>query len=389
MSRFLAAAAFALSLAATAQAAPVPERAAQQPTPTVKDTAGGSWLDSLSAATLFSVDGSTLQFKLDEDGMTRHIVSADGTTQDTAFVYVNASLGTVHDGAADNDITGFFRRTPNGLEITFADGRFETITALPDGGVAMTQRGDGSEFTCVGWHPRGHAFSEPERQAALAAYAKRLGLAAQARKPLDSCNLPAAAPEGPASVKPAPVAEQPAAKPSPPVAVQPAAKPAAKSASSKPARRIAKLDPPSGGGLLAPLVPVAVRTSEIHAVDDAPPSTKLLPGIDPSEGASNCLKVDSDGGHWGFRNACEFDVRYAYCLKNAGAEAASCDAGAETGLVTANGFAPLITASVLGGNGAEQKFRWIACGMTKGAVEARLEQTNPPAGRCIRPQPKG
>jgi hypothetical protein len=107
--------------------------------------------------------------------------------------------------------------------------------------------------------------------------------------------------------------------------------------------------------------------------------------FDPVHNASACLTVDSDGNHWGFRNRCRFDVEFSYCLKDAGTDVASCDKGPESGLVAANGFTPLLRSSALGGNDAEHHFRWVGCGLVDVPLEAHLDQTNPPAGRCLAP----
>jgi len=361
-----------LLLCGTASAAGVPQTASL-PQQAHQDT----WLDNVASVDLSAVDGSHLRFVLDDAGMTRHI-SGNGSEQVTSFVFLNHDLGTVRD--SDADITGFFRRTADGLEITYADGRLETVTLLSDGGVAMTLHTPGSADACMGWYPQGHVFSDAEKRVALAHYAQQLGIALPAASAAPSASACPVAASHPSAVATAPshspaVADAPAA---------PVAEPPKAPARLPPhrGRRTAQLvpmnAPPASDATLPALTAVPVRLSEVHEVP-APQSP------DPMKGASTCLTVDSDGGHWGFHNACTYDVEFAFCLKDAGNDLASCDKGARSGLVTANGFTPLVAAGVLGGNGAERRFRWIACGLSDGALEAHLDQTNPPAGRCTRP----
>jgi hypothetical protein len=232
----------------------------------------------------------------------------------------------------------------------------------------MTLHAPGNPDVCEGWYPKGHAFSDSEKRIALAHYAKQLGVALP---PGSEVPPPSA---GCVSTHPSAVADEPTNS----------ARTTVKPIVSHHSRKTAALtSPPEPGSQqtteLPALTPVAVRTSEVHPVP-APADTP-----DPVKGASSCLAVDSDGGHWGFRNSCSYDVEYAFCLKDAGIALASCDKGPLSGLVAAGGFTPLIKASVLGGNDAEHRFRWIACGLSDGALEARLDQTNPPVGRCVRP----
>src|ERR1700744_2670683 len=82
---------------------------------------------------------------------------------------------------------------------------------------------------------------------------------------------------------------------------------------------------PALSNVKAGLETVAVKNSEAPTIDGgaiavpsisggmamaAPPSAQAADRND----ASHCLKVDSDGGHWGFRNACDFAVQFAYCM---------------------------------------------------------------------------
>jgi hypothetical protein len=139
---------------------------------------------------------------------------------------------------------------------------------------------------------------------------------------------------------------------------------------------------------LGPITPVAVRDSQVHAVDDTlPPATAAASagpvskpdGSDPSR----CLKVESDGYNWGFRNNCDFPVQFAYCLV-AEKGLTGCSNGGAPGSVAGNGFGALIADKSLSATGADHKFRWIACSGGAGEVIARLEKADPPSGRCER-----
>jgi hypothetical protein len=139
--------------------------------------------------------------------------------------------------------------------------------------------------------------------------------------------------------------------------------------------------------------PVTVKTSEIHLIDGgAVPSVNAAATPAASadrNNASQCLKVDSDGGHWGFRNNCGFAVQFAYCMADSGDNLIACGThGAvttsATGSVAANGFGALMADASLKDKDAAHNFRWIACGGGAGEVVAHLDQFEPPAGRCER-----
>jgi len=105
--------------------------------------------------------------------------------------------------------------------------------------------------------------------------------------------------------------------------------------------------------------------------------------------ASQCLKVDSDGGHWGFRNSCDFAVQFAYCMAGGSNSLTACGANdtvttSAAGSVAANGFGALMADTSLQDKDAAHNFRWIACGGGSGEVVAHLDHFEPPAGRCER-----
>ena len=105
---------------------------------------------------------------------------------------------------------------------------------------------------------------------------------------------------------------------------------------------------------------------------------------DRAHDASHCLKVDSDGSHWGFRNGCSFDVQFAYCLAQGGDSLTACAAGGAPGSVAAGGFGALMADKSFSENDAEHDFRWLACDGGAGEVVAHLDHADPPSGRCVR-----
>jgi hypothetical protein len=100
-------------------------------------------------------------------------------------------------------------------------------------------------------------------------------------------------------------------------------------------------------------------------------------------GASTCLSVESDGMHWGFRNHCGYSIQYAYCQMSGTDQLASCRDGTLSGSVAGNGFGTLVADESLKEKDAVHDFRWVACQGGAGEVIPRLDQTNPPSGRCV------
>ena len=105
--------------------------------------------------------------------------------------------------------------------------------------------------------------------------------------------------------------------------------------------------------------------------------------------AGRCLKVDSNGSHWGFRNACGYSVQFSYCTWRGSEPLAACDGAAEgahaiSGSVAANGLATLTTDTSFSEKNGEHDFRWVACDGGAGEVVAHLDRADPPSGRCER-----
>ena len=148
---------------------------------------------------------------------------------------------------------------------------------------------------------------------------------------------------------------------------------------------------------------VTVRPSDVHLIDtpsaDTPTAAAIsVPDIGVRTAASgdkndagHCLKVDSDGSHWGFRNSCNFSVQFAYCMAGSSNLLTACGSNnlvttSATGSVAAMGFGALMSDNSISDKDASHKFRWVACGGGAGEVVAHLDHYEPPQGRCERAQ---
>jgi hypothetical protein len=333
----------------------------------------------VSGKTLSGVDGSSIALNLIEGGLELQVTPADGAARKTTFTFMTDRMGTVVEGAdnpgAGTSVTGFFRLTAAGVEVRYADGRSAMLSANPEGGVRMAQDSDTGSF-CRNWYPPGHVFSEADKRAALNAYAGKLGLPVTAA---DNNGCAAATAKVAGNAAP-PVASVAAIAPRPRPERVAAAKPGAHKASYR-------IGDYKGGALET----VAVKNSDVHLIDGAappapPPVTESVAANIPADrnDASKCLKVDSDGGHWGFRNACDFAVQFAYCMAGVSDRIAACGKEAVPGSVAAHGFGALMADSSLKEQDAGHSFRWIACGGGAGEVVPHLDHFEPPAGRCER-----
>jgi len=359
---------------------------------------------SVSGKTLIGVDGSSIALTLIEGGMELQVVPADGTAKKTTFTFMTDRMGTVVEDSGSpsvgSSVTGFFRLTGKGVEIRYADGRSAMLSANPEGGVQMVLDDD-TGSSCRAWYPAGHAFSDSEKRVALNAYATRLGLPVVANDAGNGCSAPAAA--QPASITPSTRAPSAIA----PSVAAPATTPVPK---ARPERHIqAKAQPhvakasyhigdyqPTGPAKES-LETVVVRPSDVHTIDDgaiAVPSISggmamSAPPPAAANDASHCLKVDSDGSHWGFRNSCDFAVQFAYCMAGDSDNLIACGSHnavttSATGSVAAGGFGALIADNSLQEKDAPHGFRWLACSGGAGEVVAHLDHSDPPAGRCER-----
>jgi hypothetical protein len=341
-----------------------------------------SALIGMSGKKLMAVDGAMLNLIAIEGGIQRDITSASGQLKKSTFIFINDKLGTV---AADGDpastanggnVTGFFRLTDNSVEIRYADGKAETLSALDDG-VLMKQTAPGAADICHAYFPDGHAFSDGEKKAAVAEYAIRLGLAPPETKTPCPGDVAISAP--------------------PRISPEKRAEPAKPEAKLAPASlKNPAISPASIKGKLGALSAVAVREFMIHPVDAiamptlpdgaqaaiaGPSAGSAAPG---AHDASSCLTVESDGSHWGFRNACGYDVQYSYCLAQGGNSLTDCSAGGVAGSAAKKSFSALLPDKSFSEKDASHDFRWLGCDGGAGEVVARLERTDPSAGRCVR-----
>jgi hypothetical protein len=385
-------------LSSTAQ----PAKAASPPTATDESKSSNAPFGSVSGKTLIGVDGSSMALTLIEGGMELQVVPADGAAKKTTFTFMTDRMGTVVEDSgspsAGSSVTGFFRLTGKGVEIRYSDGRSAMLSANPDGGVQMSFDSDAGA-SCRAWYPAGHAFSDAEKKVALNAYATRLGLPVATNTASNGCPAtaqPAAitpATPAPGAAAPSNGAPAPKARPDHRVVAKPQARMA------KTAYHIGDYQPPANPK--AGLEGIAVKTSEIHTIDGGaiavPTTTGGMAMLTPpptaarSNDASRCLKVDSDGGHWGFRNVCDFAVQFAYCMAGGDDGLTACgnhDAviTSATGSVAAGGFGALMADNSLQEKDAPHNFRWIACSGGAGEVVAHLDHSDPPAGRCERAQ---
>lgn len=134
-------------------------------------------LSDLAFKKLSAIDGSTLVLTLTSGGLAREIVVADGRIKKTRFVLFNDKLGVVSEGGGGGgNVVGLFRVTNLGIAAQYSDGRSEILTLNGSGGVSMVMKAPTGDVNCVAWYPAGHRFSVAERKAALAAYARRLGI---------------------------------------------------------------------------------------------------------------------------------------------------------------------------------------------------------------------
>jgi hypothetical protein len=358
---------------------------------------------SVSGKTLIGVDGSSIALTLIEGGMDLQVIPADGTAKKTTFTFMTDRMGTVVEDSgspsAGSSVTGFFRLTGKGVEIRYSDGRSAMLAANPDGGVQMVLDSDAGA-ACRAWYPAGHNFSDAEKKVALNAYATRLGLPVSASDTSSGCSASASA--QPATLSPS----TPVPGAIAPSIGTPKAKLERHLQAKPPQAHVAKAsyhigDYQPAANPKAGLESVAVRQSEIHTIDggaiavpsisggmtlSAPPSSAAA--ADHND-ASHCLKVDSDGSHWGFRNACDFAVQFAYCMAGGDDGLTACGnhdvvTTSATGSVAANGFGALMTDNSIQEKDAPHSFRWVACNGGAGEVVAHLDHSEPPAGRCER-----
>ena len=341
----------------TAPTAPAPEPVTAAPP---AEARAASLFEGFAGKTLVAVDGSSVALAPSEGGVIRTLTAADGTVKKAAFTFLGNGLGTITDGGAPPQVTGFFRVLADRVELSYADGHSEVLTRSAADGLSLVLRTVAGEENCTAWYPAGHVFSAEERKAAVAAYARRLGVGAAGAAPHSACLPAAQAHEAP-----------PAAPRHKPIHA---------------ARETAGLAAPASLVTAANgLQIVPVKPSTVHPIDEP---MEVVPveasAIVDEKIASNCLKVDSDGSYWGFRNHCSYTVQFAFCLLHGIDAMAACGDGGVPGSVPASGFGALFTDTSIGERGTERDFRWVGCRGGAGEVVAHLDKPDPASGRCVR-----
>ena len=347
--------------------------------------AGPHWFDGLADKKFVAVDGSSIELTEDEQGLSVAVTAADGTGNTRNFDFLSPALGSIYDDKNADKAIGVFRQSDTSLEAEYADGHTETMTANAGGGITISARDGSASLTCLAWYPQGHVFSEGERKMALDAYAAKLGIAPAAKK------KPAPART---SCVDAPTTVAQAARPSRIVLHAPKTMTAMGPIVVRDST-VHAIDPdapafgsaPAGGSLSlaahAPIAPAMAVQTQAQAI---PASAQAIPAsnqeVAHSMGASSCLDIDTDGANWGFRNSCDYSVQFAYCLQNGTDKNTACGSGNAEGAVGARSFYALLAATAVIDD--DHQFRWVACSGAPGEVAAKLDRTDPPAGRCVR-----
>ena len=351
---------------------------------------------------LVAIDGATLELGLTNDGFERTLVLPNGNSQQIRFAFANGPVGTVSYG---EKAIGVFRAKASQLDIDYADGTTEAIGEESGGGLSdRAQNADGGTM-CTSWYPRGHVFSQSEKQAAVQEYASRLGVpvSAPSRKQHAHDSNPACGGAFVASGSPQKAAGAETEENATP---KPAGAPRASGDR-------AQLDehPPEQRTSFPGNDMVAVGTPAVHLVNEpntptpAPahlekasfaPGQPLQPSGDlsaasgtlsPQPGASDCLSVTSNGDYWGFQNRCAKSVQFAYCEMSDANPLTSCKHTSVGGSVAANGFSALVSDRSLAEKNVDHEFRWMACDGGAGEVVPHLDKIDPPSGRCERAVP--
>jgi hypothetical protein len=298
-----------------------------------------------------AVDESTLTLSEMEGRLMLAFGSKGSELQSTAFTFVSDKMGIVtEDGPKP---IGFFRQTDYGLEIQYDDGRSASLFANIADGITMTSRNARGETVCVSWYPENHVFSAAERRAAVAAYAKSLGVAEPPEKP------------APKKQKVREAKVQPIANTCSPV------KHVLRSQPDVPTIATHTIDP-------TPPAPAATLPNAPAKAAVAAPSSPLP--IPAGAGASQCLTLQSVGGYVGFLNHCNNDVQVTYCIQKGTDPASACGTGTKMGSVIAAGFSGVIAGSGTG----EHDIRWVGCSGGTVDVVSEMVHTDPPEGHCVK-----
>jgi hypothetical protein len=347
---------------AAAAPSPMPAAAATQAAATPAPPGRDKILAAYTGRTLFGVDRSTVALAAEDNGVLLTITSPDGQVRKLIFTSLGNGMGTIADAGEPGQAIGLFRIASGAVKAEYADGHSELLAPSADGLLLTLKNDTGAQF-CAAWYPEGHVFSAVERKAAVAAYAQRLGVADSAA-PQNSCAVSAAPPATTAAVRPAAVHR-------------------------KGSHALAGA-PTTPAAALAAAPPVLVKESVVHTIDASPTgdtidtASSAAPPADETI-ASKCLKVESDGSYWGFRNHCSYSVQFAYCVLRGTDTMTACGGeGGVPGSVPGNGFGALFSDQSLGERGVDHDFRWIGCRGGAGEVVAHLDQPDPASGHCVR-----
>lgn len=132
--------------------------------------------DTILDKKLAAADGATIVITPSERQFTRQVTLPNGATQITLFIFVTATNGAVANASDPHKVTGAFQITDQAIEIRYSDGTRE-IMAVNDSGGITSEFSSGTSDTCRFWLAEGQVFTREEREAALAEYAARIGLA--------------------------------------------------------------------------------------------------------------------------------------------------------------------------------------------------------------------
>ncbi|HSZ74106.1 MAG TPA: hypothetical protein VK779_04745 [Rhizomicrobium sp.] len=297
--------------------------------------------DTAFGTPFIAANGTMLTLTPSEDGMTLRTGDAHGIAKTVSFQFYDDTSGIV----TDENMGGRFRIVNHAIYIRFDDGRLEKIAPSVTGELQVfTKAAGSSNFECTAWYPRGHRFSAND--------------------------IGCVTPPMPASALKSPVIQASIPK-----------------------------------STLAPLQAVVVNASVVHTIDEPmvanpvisgsaalaapqsfalPPKQTVTDDMQPNVNAADCLSVETNGTHWGFRNRCGFDVQFAYCVAGSNSRLTSCADGAVTGSVSPHGFGALMADTSIGDKSADHDFRWIACNGGAGEVVPHLDRSDPPRGRCLR-----
>ncbi len=210
-----------------------------------------AWLSNVAGTKLIAVDGSTMTLTPTEGGLSLTLLAPNGAAKKSTFVFMSDKLGTISDDADLGHVIGFFRETGTGMEAQFADGRTESLVANTAGGISLTMHISATESSCTSWYPPDHVFGAAEKRAALAAYADRLGIGDHGK------NTPRANSSCVPAMRVVKAKDRPA----------PTRNTAPLLTISHPAAPAHDAETAVKGN--AALIPVVVRSSEVHLIDNA------------------------------------------------------------------------------------------------------------------------